>query len=97
MSQPTAGAACEAASVLSNLPEYEVLEVTRDELAGRMVMISTPIGDAACPDCGVLTRRVHPARATRSFAWLRLPFVAQRAVVSPFGNRELPAQAERGG
>jgi len=66
VSQPTAGAACEAASVLSNLPEYEVLEVTRDELAGWMVMISTPIGDAACPDCGVLTRRVHQARATRS-------------------------------
>lgn len=59
MSQPTAGAAPTAASVLFNLPEYEVLEVVRDPDGGRRVVISTPVAEAACPDCGVLSGRVH--------------------------------------
>lgn len=59
MSQPTAGAATTAASVLFNLPEYEVLEVVRDPDGGRRVVISTPIAEAACPGCGVFTDRVH--------------------------------------
>lgn len=59
MSQPTAGAASSAASVLFNLPGYEVLEVTRDEDGRRRVVISTPVAEAACPDCGVLSARVH--------------------------------------
>lgn len=59
MSQPTAGACPSAASVLFNLPDYEVLEVVRDEHGRRRVVISTPVTEAACPDCGVLTDRVH--------------------------------------
>lgn len=59
MSQPTAGAAPTAASVLFNLPEYEVLDVVRDEHDGRRLVISTLVAEAACPDCGVLTARVH--------------------------------------
>jgi transposase len=60
VSQPTAGAAFTAASVLFNLPEYEVLEVTRDQLdGGRRVVISTSVVEAACPDCGVFSSRVH--------------------------------------
>lgn len=59
MSQPTAGAALTAASVLFNLPEYEVLDVVRDPDGGRRAVISTPVSEAACPDCGVLSSRVH--------------------------------------
>ena len=59
MSQPTAGAAPTAASVLFNLPEYEVLDVVRDPDGGRRAVISTPVSEAACPDCGVLSSRVH--------------------------------------
>ncbi len=47
MSQPTAGAASSVASVLFNLPDYEVLEVTLDEDGGRTVVISTPVTEAA--------------------------------------------------
>jgi len=59
VSQPMAGAARSAASVLFNLPEYDVIEVTRDGSDSRRVVISTPILEAACPGCGVLTARVH--------------------------------------
>ena len=59
MSQPMADAARSAASVLFNLPEYDVIEVAGDEAGGRRVVISTPIHEAACPGCGVLTTRVH--------------------------------------
>jgi len=45
--------------VLFNLPGYEVIEVIRDQDDGRRVVISTPVAEAACPDCGVLTARVH--------------------------------------
>jgi len=54
-----ADAARSAASVLFNLPEYDVIEVAGDEAGGRRVVISTPIHEAACPGCGVLTTRVH--------------------------------------
>ncbi|MBS4753240.1 transposase [Nocardioides sp. zg-ZUI104] len=45
--------------MLFNLPDYEVLEVTRDEGGERTVLIATPIDEAACPDCGVFSSRVH--------------------------------------
>ena len=82
MSQPMADAARSAASVLFNLPEYDVVEVAGDEAGGRRVVISTPIHEAACPGCGVLTARVHQ----RTLQRLRdVPFdglieVAQEAV-----------------
>ncbi len=59
MSQRTASAAFTAASVLFNLPEYEVVEVTRDKDGGRRLVISTPVPEAACPDCGVFSSRIH--------------------------------------
>lgn len=59
MFQRTAGAASSAASVLFNLPDYEVLEVTRDDGGERTVVIATSIDEAACPDCGVMSSRVH--------------------------------------
>lgn len=65
MSQPTAGAASSAASVLFNLPDYEVLEVTRDQDGGRTVVIATEVAEAACPDCGVLSTRVHQRKRQR--------------------------------
>ena len=65
MSQPMADAARSAASVLFNLPEYDVIEVARDEAGGRRVVISTPVREAACPGCGVLTARVHQRTTQR--------------------------------
>ena len=47
------------ASVLINLSEYEVLEVIRAADGGQSVVISTPVTEAACPECGALTSRVH--------------------------------------
>jgi len=45
--------------VLFNLSDYEVLEVTRDDEGVRTVVITTPVTEAACPECGVLSSRVH--------------------------------------
>lgn len=59
MSQRTTGVASSAASVLFNLPGYEVLEVTRDDDGVRTVVIATAVSEEACPDCGVLSWRVH--------------------------------------
>ncbi len=59
MSQPMADAARSAASVLFNLPEYDVIDVASDEGGGRRVLISTRALESACPGCGVLTARVH--------------------------------------
>ncbi len=71
MSQPMADAARSAASVLFNLPEYEVIEVAHDEADGRRVVITTPALQAACPGCGVFTARVHQ----RILQWVRdVPF-----------------------
>lgn len=65
MSQPTAGAASSAASVLFNLPDYEVVEVIRDQDGSRSVVIATAIYEAACPACGVLSSRVHQRTVQR--------------------------------
>ncbi len=58
MFKPTVGAA-DAASVLFNLPEYRVIDVISHERFGREVFIETPVPEAGCPGCGVLTSRVH--------------------------------------
>jgi transposase len=47
------------ASVLFNLPEYDVVGVSRDADGHRTVVITTSVVEAACPACGVLTSRVH--------------------------------------
>jgi len=65
VSQPMADAARSAASVLFNLPEYDVVEVTRDEQGDRRVVISTQGLEAPCPGCGVLTARVHQRTTQR--------------------------------
>ncbi len=65
MSQPMADAARSAASVLFNLPEYEVIEVAGDHMGGRRVTIATRARAAACPGCGVLSGRVHQRTAQR--------------------------------
>lgn len=44
-----------AASRLFNLSEYQVVDVTRDELGHRTVVIATCVREAACPSCGVAT------------------------------------------
>ncbi len=59
MFKPTVDAAIDAASILFNLPEYRVVAVTRDVCGGREVFIDTPILEAGCPSCGVVTSRVH--------------------------------------
>jgi transposase len=59
VSQRTAGAASSAASVLFNLPDYAVIEVARHDDGARTVEIATSVAEAACPDCGVLSARVH--------------------------------------
>ena len=51
-----------AASVF-NLPDYRVVQVVRDDHPDgdghRTITVATPVVEAACPSCGVLTRRVH--------------------------------------
>jgi transposase len=44
---------------LFNLPDYDVVEVIRDGHGDRQVVISTRVSEAACPDCGTLSSRVH--------------------------------------
>lgn len=66
VSQSMADAARTAASVLFNLPEYDVIEVVADPAGGRrVVMIATRALEAAGPGCGVLSARVHQRFAQR--------------------------------
>lgn len=65
MSKPTIDAASDAASVLFNLPEYRVVAVTRNEAGGREVFLDTPVTEAGCPACGVLSARVHQRTVQR--------------------------------
>jgi transposase len=55
--QATSGAG--AASVLFNLPGYEVLSVTRRDDGHRTVLVTTSAVEAACPSCGAFSSRVH--------------------------------------
>ena len=59
MFNPTFDDAVDAATVLFNLSEYRVVAVHRDALGAREVFIVTPVAEAACPACGVLSSRVH--------------------------------------
>ncbi len=59
MTQLTAEGCPSAASVLFNLPDHHVTEVNRDDDGHRLVVISTPVTEAPCPDCGVFSSRVH--------------------------------------
>ena len=53
------------ASRLFNLSEYQVVDVTRDGLGRRTVVIATCVREAACPACGVATSRVHQRTVQR--------------------------------
>ena len=59
MFKTTVDAAGDAASVLFNLPEYRVVAVARDDHGRREVFVDTPVVEAGCPSCGVLSSRVH--------------------------------------
>ncbi len=61
MANPMADGCAEgAASVLFNLPSYQVLEVDRVEPDGRRrVVIATFATEDACPSCGTMTSQVH--------------------------------------
>ena len=59
MFKTTVDAAGDAASVLFNLPEYRVVAVVRDDHGRREVFVETPVVEAGCPSCGVLSSRVH--------------------------------------
>ena len=53
------GSPRDAASVLFDLPGYRVETAVDLPDGGREVTISADAGEAACPDCGVLSGRVH--------------------------------------
>ena len=62
MLKPTHDA--DAASILFNLPGYRVLSAGRHdpgdaEAAGRSVLVEAVAEEGGCPDCGVLSRRIH--------------------------------------
>ena len=59
MFKTTVDVAHNAASVLFNLPEYRVVAVVRDDQGRREVFVETPVVEAGCPSCGVLSSRVH--------------------------------------
>ncbi len=65
MFKPTVDAAVDPASLLFNLPEYRVIAVTRTIEGAREVLIDTPVLEAGCPSCGVVTSRVHQRTVQR--------------------------------
>lgn len=48
-----------AASVLFNLPEYRVIDAVDRPDGAREVSVEGVWDEAACPECGVLSGRVH--------------------------------------
>jgi transposase len=53
------GSSRDAASVLFNLPGYRVVEAVDLPDGRRRVLIEADAGEDGCPDCGVLSDRVH--------------------------------------
>lgn len=49
----------DAASVIFNLPGYHVLDAVDLPLGGRRVVVGADTLTGACPDCGVVSGRVH--------------------------------------
>ena len=58
MSEPT-GSQRDAASVIFNLPDYHVIDAIDLPLGGRRVIVQADTLEAGCPDCGVVSGRVH--------------------------------------
>jgi len=49
----------DAASVIFNLPDYHVIDVIDLPLGGRRVIVQADTLGEGCPDCGVVSERVH--------------------------------------
>ena len=49
----------DAASVIFNLPDYHVIDAVDLPLGGRRVVVAADTIADACPDCGVVSGRVH--------------------------------------
>ena len=49
----------DAASVIFNLPDYHVIDAIDLPLGGRRVIVQADAIEAGCPDCGVVSERVH--------------------------------------
>ena len=49
----------DAASVIFNLPDYRVIDAIDLPLGGRRVIVQADAIEAGCPDCGVVSDRVH--------------------------------------
>ena len=58
MFEPT-GSRRDAASVIFNLPGYRVIEAVDLPLGGRGIKLQPVDLDGGCPDCGVVSSRVH--------------------------------------
>ena len=58
MSEPM-GSRRDAASVIFNLPGYRVIEAADLPLGGRRVKVQPVERGEGCPECGVVSRRVH--------------------------------------
>ena len=58
MSEPTCSQRA-AASVIFDLPGYDVLEALDLPCGGRRVVVQAIGRDEGCPDCGVVSTRVH--------------------------------------
>jgi transposase len=53
------GCARDAATLIFNLPGYRVIEALDLPLGGRRVRVQTESREGFCPDCGVVSGRVH--------------------------------------
>jgi transposase len=49
----------DAATVIFDLPGYDVVEAVDLPCGGRRVVVQATAGDVGCPDCGVVSQRVH--------------------------------------
>ena len=58
MIEPT-GSRRDAASVIFNLPGYHVIDAIDLPLGGRRVIVRADTIEAGCPECGVVSERVH--------------------------------------
>lgn len=62
MSEPTwpqSAPARDAASLIFNLPGYTVIDAVDLPSGGRRVVVQANERDEGCPDCGVVSTRVH--------------------------------------
>jgi hypothetical protein len=71
--------------VIFNLPGYRVIDALDLPLGGRRVRVQAESLEAGCPDCGVVSSRVH--------AWTLQPAVDNRARVQNTDRVEEPEQS----